>query len=71
MDPGDKSITQNTKNFQRKIGNDISNDGDVFSTLWLRCNIQNYSGFDQFLLDYGSSILLPLGTFFYLLLLLS
>ena len=47
------------KTNKKKFGNIIFNDGNVFSTIWIRCTIQTNTRFDKFLLDYGFRFLLP------------
>lgn len=57
------------KTNKKKFGNIIFNDGNVFSTIWIRCTIQTNTRFDKFLLDYGFRFLLPFGSIFYIILL--
>jgi len=47
------------------------NDGNVFSSIWLRRIVQNYNGMDEFLLDYGYNFLPSFGWFIYLIILVS
>lgn len=54
-------------NCKRKISNNIFIFVQFFSTLWVRCIIQNSYGTNKFLLDYGYNFLPYIGILSYII----
>jgi hypothetical protein len=49
----------------------VSDDSDVLQPFWVRCFIRYGDELDSFLLDYGLSFLLPFGSLFWFIFLIS
>ena len=64
-DEGDSSIKEGRQS------NTLLNLCNFFQPLWIRRSIQIGYGPDRFILDYGRYFLLPIGSFLWLILLLS
>lgn len=68
---GDDSENKNLEtNFSRKHSNHLSNDSNVFQSIWIRLSVQDDIGLDEFLLAYGRNFLLRIGTFFLIIFIL-
>ena len=69
MDSG-PSIKSRTENDKTKISNSVSNDGDVFQSLWIRRYSDNVDEINWFLLKSQFSFVLPCGVLLWIILLL-
>jgi hypothetical protein len=63
----DKQLNENE---QTKTSNNMSNVGDVFQPLWLRCSTGDVNKFNWQLLESQFSIVLPCGILFWAVLLI-
>lgn len=56
-----KQLDDLEKNLFKKPNNVVSNDGNVFQSIWIRYSVQTSTRLDKFLLDYGFNFLFGIG----------
>ena len=65
MDPDSKRLYDLEKTILEQRTYSLSNDSNVFQSVWIRRLIQTSDGVDRFLLDYRYNFLFPIGIVFW------